>query len=124
TVFRAVRADDEFNKQVAIKLVGGAAFSYQVAEMFRRERQVLASLEHPNIARLLDGGTTEDGNPYLVMEYVEGEPVTEYGKSRQLSIDDRLKLFRKICFAVHYAHQNLVIHRDIKPANILVTKEG
>ena len=124
TVFRAVRADDEFNKQVAIKLVGGAAFSYQVAEMFRRERQVLASLEHPNIARLLDGGTTEDGNPYLVMEYVEGEPVTEYCKSRQLSIDDRLKLFRKICFAVHYAHQNLVIHRDIKPANILVTKEG
>lgn len=123
-VFRAVRADDQYSKQVAIKLVSGAAFSSQVTEMFRRERQVLASLEHPNIARLLDGGAMEDGSPFLVMEYVEGEPVTRYCESHQLGVDDRLRLFQKICSAVQYAHQNLVIHRDIKPANILVTEEG
>jgi non-specific serine/threonine protein kinase/serine/threonine-protein kinase len=123
TVFRAVRADDEYQKQVAIKLVS-AALSSHAAEMFRRERQVLASLDHPNIARLLDGGTTEDGSPYLVMEYLQGQPVTAYCQARQLSIDDRLKLFEKICAAVHYAHQSLIIHRDLKPANILVTEEG
>ena len=123
-VFRAQRADDEFNKQVAIKLVRGAAFSSYAAELFRRERQVLASLEHPNIARLLDGGTTEDGSPFLVMEYVDGTPVTQYCEAHRLSIPEKLRLFQKICAAVHYAHQNLVIHRDIKPANVLVTEAG
>lgn len=122
-VLRAVRADDVFQKQVALKVVSCAAFSSHAAELFRRERQVLANLEHPNIARLLDGGTTEDDSPYLVMEYVEGEPVTAYCETHQLGINERLRLFQEICGAVQYAHQNLVIHRDIKPANILVTEE-
>lgn len=124
TVYRALRADDEFKKQVAIKVVDRAALSSRSAELFRHERQILAGLEHPNIARLLDGGTMEDGVPYLVMEYVEGESITRYCDSCRLSIEERLKLFRKICAAVHFAHQNLVIHRDIKPANILVTRGG
>ena len=121
TVYRAVRADDEYEKRVAIKVIDSGMLSRRSAELFRHERQILASLEHPNIARLLDGGTDETGSPYLVMEYVEGETITRYCDSRHLSIDERLKLFQKICSAIHYAHQNLVIHRDIKPANILVT---
>lgn len=124
TVYRAVRADDEYQKQVAVKVVDRGMLSRRSAELFRHERQILASLEHPNIARLLDGGTNEDGSPYLVMEYVEGETITRYCDSHQLAIEERLKLFQKICSAVHFAHQNLVIHRDIKPANILVTAAG
>ena len=124
TVYRAVRADDEYQKQVAIKIVDHTMLSRRSAELFRHERQILASLEHPNIARLLDGGTDEDGSPYLVMEYVQGATITNYCDSQQLAIEERLKLFQKICSAVHFAHQNLVIHRDIKPANILVTAVG
>lgn len=124
SVYCAVRADDEYKKRVAMKVIRGTFTSRHATEMFRRERQVLASLEHPNIERLLDGGTDQAGSPYLVMEYVEGQRVTEYCTSRRLSIEERLGLFQKICSAVHYAHQNLIIHRDIKPANILVTREG
>lgn len=124
TVYRAVRADESYSKQVAIKLVDRSMLSRRSAELFRHERQILAGLEHPNIARLLDGGASEDGSPYLVMEYVEGETITNYCDAHRLEIEERLKLFQKICSAVHFAHQNLVIHRDIKPANILVTAEG
>ena len=124
TVYRAVRADDTYQKRVAIKLVDRAMLSRRSAELFRHERQILADLEHPYIARLLDGGTHEDGSPYLVMEFVEGETITRYCDTHRLSIEERLGLFQKISSAVHFAHQNLVIHRDIKPANILVTREG
>ncbi|HVH89244.1 MAG TPA: protein kinase [Terriglobales bacterium] len=124
TVYRAIRADHAYEKCVAIKLVDRAVLSRRSAELFRHERQILAKLEHPNIARLLDGGTHDDGSPYLVMEFVEGEPIARYCDVHRLAIEERLKLFQKICSAVHFAHQNLVIHRDIKPANILVTSEG
>ena len=123
-VFRAVRADEQYEKQVAIKLLKeGFESSYALAR-FRAERQILASLDHPNIARLFDGGQTEDGFPYFVMELVEGLPIDEYCDVHRLSIERRLKLFLAVCSAVEYAHQNLVIHRDIKPANILVTADG
>jgi len=95
-----------------------------ILRRFRHERQILASLDHPNIGRLLDGGATDDGLPYLVMEYIEGTRIDEYCDSHKLSILERLKLFRTACAAVHYAHQNLVVHRDIKPSNILVTESG
>ena len=123
-VYLAARADDEFRKQVAIKLVGYGPQNAPVMRRFRRERQILASLDHPNIARLLDGGRTEQGWPYLVMEYVEGTPINAYCHGHRLSITARLKLFRDVCRAVQYAHQNLVIHRDLKPSNILVTEDG
>jgi len=123
-VYLAKRADDEYRQHVAIKLIRRGMDTDLVLRRFRTERQILAALEHPNIARLLDGGTTEGGLPYLVMEYVEGEPVDAYCDRRKLDTEDRLKLFRQVCAAVHYAHQRLVIHRDIKPGNILVTEEG
>ncbi len=119
TVFLATRDTEEFEQRVAIKLVrGGEA----LVQRFRKERQILAALEHPNIARLIDGGTTNDGLPYLVMEYVEGTPIDEYCRNRSLS--ERLRLFLDLCSAVQYAHQSLIIHRDIKPANILVSADG
>ena len=123
-VYLAARADDQYQKQVAIKLVRTGMNSGFVLRRFLSERQILASLDHPNIARLLDGGTTPDGRPYFVMEYIEGEAITEYCDKNRLSTVERLKLFQKVCSAVHYAHQNLVIHRDIKPSNILVTSDG
>ena len=123
-VYLAVRADDEFKKQVAVKLVQPGPHNEDLLRRFRRERQILASLDHPNIARLLDGGTTEQGVPYLVMEYVTGTPITEYCDESRLSITDRLKLYRDVCAAVRHAHQSLVIHRDLKPSNILVTAGG
>jgi eukaryotic-like serine/threonine-protein kinase len=123
-VYRAVRADGQFTKEVAVKLVRGGFDTAFVIERFRHERQILAGLDHPNIARLLDGGTTEDGIPYLVMELVRGTPIDRYCEQHQLPINKRLELFRDVCAAVHYAHQRLVIHRDIKPGNILVTEEG
>lgn len=123
-VYRAVRADGQYTKEVAIKLVRGGFDTASVIERFRNERQILASLDHPNIARLLDGGTTEAGVPYLVMELVEGMSVDKYCDAQKISIGERLELFRQICAAVQYAHQRLVIHRDIKPSNILVTNEG
>ena len=123
TVYRAVRADDEYEKTVAIKFVRSGFSSGFLLSRFRAERQILATLEHPNIARLLDAGT-EDGCPYLVMEMIEGEPVDEYCDRLCLPVKDRLNLFRTICSAVQYAHQHLIVHRDIKPSNILVTKDG
>ena len=123
-VYRAVRADDQYRQEVALKVVRVGQDSGQVIHRFRNERQILASLEHPNIARLLDGGTTEEGLPYLVMEMIEGVPIGEFCDSHKLSIPDRLRLFIKVCSAVQYAHQRLIIHRDIKPSNILVTADG
>ena len=124
TVFQAVRADDEYQKCVAIKLVkSGFASSFAIAR-FKAERQILASLEHPNIARLFDGGRTEEGYPYLVMEFVDGVPIDEYCDTHRLTISQRLQLFRAVCEAVQFAHQNLIIHRDLKPGNILVTQDG
>ena len=124
TVYLASRADDQFRKLVAIKLVNSDQEAEAMVARFRRERQILANLEHPNIAQLLDGGTAPDGSPYLVMEYVGGMPIDEYCDSRQLSIGNRLRLFRTVCCAVHYAHQNLIVHRDLKPTNILVKADG
>ena len=123
-VYLAARADDEYRKQVAIKLVRRGLDTEDILRRFRNERQILAQLDHPNIARLIDGGTTGDGLPYFVMEYVNGEPINAYCDANALPTTERLKLFRKVCAAVTYAHQNLVIHRDLKPSNILVTQEG
>jgi serine/threonine-protein kinase len=124
TVYLAQRADEEYEKLVAIKVVRRGMDTEDILRRFRNERQILASLDHPNIARLLDGGTTEDGLPYLVMEYVEGTRVTDYCDEHRLTTNERLKLFRAICAAVQHAHQNLVVHRDLKPSNILITPEG
>jgi serine/threonine protein kinase len=123
-VYLAARADDEYRKQVAIKLVRRGLDTEDILRRFRTERQILAQLDHPNIARLIDGGTTDDGLPYFVMEYVNGEPINAYCDANAMPTAERLKLFRKVCSAVTYAHQNLVIHRDLKPSNILVTQEG
>jgi eukaryotic-like serine/threonine-protein kinase len=123
-VYRAVRADGQYQKEVAIKLVRSGYGSAELLQRFLHERQILASLDHPNIARLYDGGTTDDGVPYLVMELIEGTPIDLYCEQNGVGIDERLKLFMQVCAAVQYAHQRLVIHRDIKPGNILVTKDG
>ena len=124
TVLLAVRSDDAFQKRVAIKILKRGMDTEAIVRRFRTERQILASLEHPYIAGLLDGGTTPDGLPYFAMEYVEGQPIDEYCHARQLDTSARLQLFRKICAAVQHAHQNLIIHRDIKPTNVLVTADG
>jgi serine/threonine-protein kinase len=123
-VYLASRADQAFEKVVAIKLIKRGLDTDDVIRRFRGERQILASLDHPYITRLLDGGTTDDGSPYFVMEHIQGEPIDIYCDIHKLNITERLKLFQSVCAAVHYAHQNLVIHRDIKPGNILVTSEG
>ena len=123
-VYRAGRADGQYEQEVAIKLVRGGYDTASVLERFRHERQILASLDHPNIARLLDGGTTDEGFPYLVMELIEGTPIDQYCDANRLNVSERLRLFLQVCSAVQYAHQRLVIHRDIKPGNILVTKAG
>lgn len=123
-VYLATRADDQYRKRVAIKLVKRGLDTADILRRFRHERQILASLDHPNIARLIDAGTTDDGLPYFVMDYVEGLSLHEYCDKHTLSTDERLKLFRTICDAVHYAHQNLVVHRDLKPGNILITEQG
>jgi len=123
-VYLAQRADGVFEKQVAIKILKRGTDTDEILRRFNAERQILARLDHPNIARLLDGGTSDDGLPYFVMEYVDGVPITQFAREHELSVAERLKLFRVVCGAVSYAHQNLVIHRDIKPSNVLVTKEG
>ncbi len=124
SVYRAARADEQYQKQVAIKIVKHGFDTPFALARFRAERQILANLEHPNIARLLDGGTTENGLPYVVMELVEGQPIDEYCNTHQLSVEERLRLLRTVCLAVQYAHQHLVVHRDLKPGNILVTADG
>jgi serine/threonine protein kinase/tetratricopeptide (TPR) repeat protein len=123
-VYLANRADESFDKPVALKLIKRGMDTSAVLKRFMMERQILAQLQHPNIASLLDGGTTTDGLPYFVMEYVEGEPVTKFCDGHGFSIEQRLELFQKVCSAITHAHQNLVIHRDIKPSNILVTEDG
>jgi tetratricopeptide (TPR) repeat protein len=123
-VYLSEREDGEFTRQVAIKVVRSGFDSEEILGRFRRERQILASLAHPHIAMLLDGGATEDGAPYFVMEYIDGQPIDQWIRSRALSIQQRLALFRSICSAVEHAHRNLVVHGDIKPANILVTGDG
>ena len=123
-VFLAERDDGEFNRKVALKIVRQTIVDSETEKLFRRERDILASLNHPNIAQLHDGGVSEAGEAFLVMEYVEGETLLEYADRQNLSIEEKLRLFLKICSAVSYAHRNLTIHRDLKPTNILVTKDG
>jgi eukaryotic-like serine/threonine-protein kinase len=123
-VYLAERDDAQYRKQVAIKMVRSGLPGPTVVKRLRAERQILAHLDHPNIARLLDGGATDDGIPYLVMEYIHGEPIDSYCDARRLGLRARLVLFRDVCAAVHHAHRNLVVHRDLKPPNILVTNSG
>jgi len=124
TVYLGERVDRQYSAQVAVKVVEGAALHAEISRRFRAERQILANLNHPHIARLIDAGETPQGFPYLVMEYVHGEPIHQYCDRLQLSLDERVSLLLKVCAAVHYAHQNLVVHRDLKPGNILVTPDG
>ncbi len=126
-VYLASRADGQYQQQVAIKLIRhgvdtSPTLRKHIIRRFREERQHLANLVHPNIAALIDGGTTEDGLPYLVMEYIQGQPITEYCESRNLALPERLELFKSVCLAVHHAHSKFVAHRDLKPSNILVVQ--
>jgi hypothetical protein len=123
-VYLAERVDGEFEQRVAIKLLRRGLDTDDILARFRVERQILASLTHPHIARLLDGGATEDGRPYLVMELVQGEPITEYCDANRLTVRERLRLFVQVARAVEHAHGKLIAHRDIKPSNILVTEDG
>ncbi|HKP85642.1 MAG TPA: protein kinase [Blastocatellia bacterium] len=123
-VYEATRADNVFRRRVAIKLVKRGMDTDFILRRFRNERQILASLDHLNIARMFDGGTTDEGLPYFVMEYIEGQPLYRYADGQRLTVRERAALFRSVCDAIHYAHQKHVIHRDIKPSNILVTSEG
>src|SRR5215469_9071308 len=123
-VYLATRDDDQYRKQVAIKVVKRGMDSAEVLGRFRHERQILANLDHPFIARLLDAGTTSDGRPFLVMDYVEGVPVDVFCRQLALRVKDRLLLFLRISEAVSHAHRNLVVHRDLKPGNIFVTADG
>jgi eukaryotic-like serine/threonine-protein kinase len=124
SVFLAERDDGAFQQRVAVKLLRRGLDADDILARFRMERQILASLNHPHIARLLDGGATEDGRPYLVMELVEGQPITAWCDAQRHSIDERLDLFADVAAAVDYAHRNLIVHRDLKPSNILVTADG
>src|SRR6201990_1766645 len=125
TVYEAARDDENFPQRVAVKLIRrGLDSDPDILRRFHNERQILATLSHPNIARLFDGGTTEDGRPYFAMEYVEGSPVDAYCESAGLDTAARLRLFRTVCAAVSYAHRNLVVYRDLKPSNIVVTADG
>jgi serine/threonine protein kinase len=124
TVFEAHRTDDVFAKRVAVKVCTATLVGETIRDRFRRERRILARLEHPKIARILDGGTTDEGSPYFVMEYVDGLPLNRYLEERRLGLEERLRLFCEVCEAVAYAHRNLVVHRDLKPSNILVDAAG
>src|SRR3954468_6097623 len=124
SVYLAERADGQFQKQVAIKVLRRGTDTDEVLRRFSAEKHILARLDHPNIARLLDAGTSDDGLPYFVMEHVAGDPVTRFLHHTPLSIRERLELFLKICAAVDVAHRSHVIHRDLKAKNILVTEEG
>jgi serine/threonine protein kinase len=121
-VYLAVRSDDHYFQIVAIKMIRKGLDSPDLVQRFRRERQILATLNHPNIGAILDGGETEDGRPFIVMEFVEGQPITL--SSQGSSTRERIELFRSVCSAVHYAHQKLILHRDIKPSNVMVTPDG
>jgi eukaryotic-like serine/threonine-protein kinase len=124
TVYQAVRVDDLYRKLVALKVVRRGLFDGVSRRRFDTERQILAHLDHPNIAKLLDGGTTPDGQPYFVMDFIAGAPLDEYCDNLRLTVRERLRLFLTVCAAVQYAHENFVVHRDIKPGNILVTADG
>ena len=124
SVFLVRRDDEQFQKKLALKLVRRGMDTADILNRFRSERQILANLDHPNIARFFDGGTTNDGLPYFVMEHIEGKPITQYCDEKQLNLKQRLGLVRKVCAAVQIAHRNLIVHRDLKPSNILVTAEG
>jgi serine/threonine protein kinase/tetratricopeptide (TPR) repeat protein/TolB-like protein len=124
TVYLASRADEQYEKQVAFKILLPELGSEELLRRFRNERQTLAKLDHPNIVKLLDGGSTEEGLPYLVMDYVQGVPIDKYCDNRKLSTEERLRLFCQICAAVQCAHENLIVHRDLKPSNILITEDG
>lgn len=123
-VLLAKRADGEFDQTVALKVLRPGKWSEKLIQRFREERQILASLQHPNIARLLDGGVTETGSPYFTMEYIDGEPITDYCFDNKLNISEKLQLIQQVCQAIDYAHQNLIVHLDLKPSNILVNAEG
>ena len=123
-VYLARRSDEAFDQRVAIKLLPRRLATESLRRRFRGERQILANLQHPNIAMLLDGGETEDGMPFLVMEYVDGTPIDEYCRQRNFTLPQRIELFTDVCAAVQFAHTNLVVHRDIKPSNVLVTGDG
>lgn len=123
-VYAAARADDAYQRRVALKTLWRGADSAVLAQRFRSERQILAGLQHAHIAQLLDGGATEEGTPYLVMEYVDGVPIDSYCDTHRLGLTARLDLFRQVCAAVAHAHQHLVVHRDLKPSNVLVTADG
>jgi tetratricopeptide (TPR) repeat protein len=123
-VYLAQRGDAAYTQTVALKVVKKGMDSEEILRRFELERKLLSSLDHPNIARLLDGGTTEDGRPYFALEYVDGQPIDRYCDAHRLSTRERLVLFRKVCAAVHYAHQNLIVHRDLKPGNVLITSRG
>lgn len=124
SVYLAHRADGEFDQLAAVKVLGVNLRTEFFTDRFRFERQILANLDHPNITRLLDGGVSSDGDPYLVMELVDGTPIDTYCERRASSIPDRVRLFLQVCSAVEYAHRNLVVHRDLKPGNIFVTEAG
>jgi non-specific serine/threonine protein kinase/serine/threonine-protein kinase len=124
SVYQAVRVDDLYRKVVAMKVVRRGVYGDYALKLFDTERQILAHLDHPNIAKLLDGGTTPDGRPYFVMDFIAGTPIDEHCDSHHVNVAERIQYFLTVCSAVHYAHQNLVIHRDLKPQNILVTPEG
>ncbi len=123
-VYLARRADNEFEQTAALKIIKRGMDTDEIVRRFKHERQTLANLDHPNIAKIIDGGTSDDGLPFFVMEYIDGIPITEYCDLNKLSVDQRLELFIKVCSAVNYAHQNLIVHRDLKPSNILITSDG
>jgi eukaryotic-like serine/threonine-protein kinase len=124
TVYLATRDDAAFQKRVAVKVLKRGLDTDAIVRRFRNERQILASLQHPSIASVIDGGTTRDGLPFFVMDYIEGQPIDVYCEVHHLDTRARIELFRHVCAAVHYAHQNLIVHRDLKPANVLVTTDG
>ena len=123
-VYLGERDDPQFRKRVAIKMMSGWGSGEAIRQRLFNERQTLATLDHPNIVKLLDGGSTDEGLPYLVMDFVDGVPIDKYCDLKQLSIPKRLELFRTVCAAVQYAHDRAVIHRDLKPGNILITSDG
>jgi len=123
-VYLARRVDGQFDQTVALKVMAAHLAGEEFVRGFRNERQLLAALAHPNITRLLDGGVASSGDPYLVMEYIEGQPLDQYCDQRKLPVEARIRLFLQVCDAVEFAHRNLIVHGDLKPANILVTADG
>ena len=124
SVYKADRADDAFKRDVAVKIIRRGMNNEYIVRRFRHERQALAALDHPNVARLLDGGMTEDGLPYFVMEYIEGKPIDVYCDEHRLDTQARLRMFQQVCAGVQCAHDRKIVHRDIKPGNILVDAQG